>query len=151
VPFICATSDTSPTSQLKVTFLQTSAIEPQRCRPQPRKSDSGVQLTQCRYLRDVGGKRPGETILAKEPAGATISAKRWWHKQSERGRRTERRWMASRKQRPEIGPSAHSVRSSCGTTRAQAQRRHLRAHGRAHMPCSAYYAATWQRELDSLW
>ena len=69
VPFICAISDTSPTSKLNVTFLHTCAIEPQTRRPQPRTTDSGVQLPQRRYLRDVGGKRPGETILAKQPAG----------------------------------------------------------------------------------
>ncbi len=38
-------------------------------RRQPRTTDSGVQLTQRRYLRDVGRKHPGETILAKQPAG----------------------------------------------------------------------------------
>ena len=65
VPFIRAISGTSPTSQLNVTFLQTSATERW---PQPRTTDSGVQLPQCRYLCDVGGKHPGETILAKQPA-----------------------------------------------------------------------------------
>ena len=38
LPFICAISDTSPTSKLNVTFLQTCAIEPQyarRSRGQP--------------------------------------------------------------------------------------------------------------------
>ena len=68
VPFIRAISDTSPTSKLNVTLLQPCATEPQRRRPQPRTTDSGVQLPQRRYLRNVGGKRPSETILAKQPA-----------------------------------------------------------------------------------
>ncbi len=66
MPFIRAISDTSPTSKLNVTFLRTCATER---RPQPRTTDSGVQLPQCRYLRDVGGKHPREAILAKQPAG----------------------------------------------------------------------------------
>jgi hypothetical protein len=65
-PFIRAISDTSPTSKLNVTFLRTCATERW---PQPRSTDSGVQLSQCRHLRDVGGQHPGETILAKQPAG----------------------------------------------------------------------------------
>ena len=69
VPFIRAISDTSPTNQLNVTFLHTCAMEPRRRRPQPRTTDSGVQLPQCGYLRDAGGQRPSETILAKQPAG----------------------------------------------------------------------------------
>jgi hypothetical protein len=52
MPFIRAISDTSPTSQLNVTFLQPCATESW---PQPRATDSGVQLSQCRHLRDVGG------------------------------------------------------------------------------------------------
>ena len=36
MPFIRAISDTSPTSQLNVTFLQTQVIEPLRRRPLPR-------------------------------------------------------------------------------------------------------------------
>ena len=69
VPFIRAISDTSPTRKLNVKFLQARASEPLRRRPQPSTTDSGVQLPQRRHLRDVGGKRPGEPILAKQPAG----------------------------------------------------------------------------------
>ena len=84
MPFIRAISDTSPTSKLNVTFLQTCAMEPQCATSvrtlQPRTTDSGVQLPQRRHLRDVGGKRPGEPILAKQPAGAAIRARRRRHK-----------------------------------------------------------------------
>jgi hypothetical protein len=69
VSFIRAISDASPTSKLKLTLLQTCSIELKSRPQQPRKTDSGVQLAQRPNLRDVGGKRPGETVLAKQPAG----------------------------------------------------------------------------------
>jgi hypothetical protein len=144
-PFIRAISDTSPTSKLNVTFLQRCASEPQRRRPAPRTTDSGVQLPQCQYLRDVGGQHPRKTILSKKPAGPLSEQSRGDTNRASMGQRTYWRWMASRKQRPGTGPSANSVRRFCGATRnkcrAQAQQRHWGAHGRAPGLYSDYYAA----------
>jgi hypothetical protein len=66
--------------------------------------------------------------LHKCKAEAAKTNRAWGH-----GRHTDWRWMASRKQRRGTGPSAHSVRSSCGTTRSErcTEEQTLGAHGRA--------------------
>ena len=48
VPFICAISDTSPTSKLNVTFLQTCTIEPQYAR---RSREQPTAAYNCRSVR----------------------------------------------------------------------------------------------------
>ncbi len=134
MPFIRAISETSPTSKLNVTFLRTCAIDPIRRRPQPRSTDSGVQLPQCRHLRDVGGKHPREAILAKQP-GRPPSV-------SSGGGHNDRAWATYRAamdgiektkagNRPVSEFRVKFLRTTRCERRAGVRRRHWGARGRA--------------------
>ena len=146
-PFIRAISDTSPTSKLNVTFLRTCKIERW---PQLRTTDSGLQLPQCRYLRDVGGKQPGEAILAKQPAGqpsvrsggssnlpsvGDAQIGDGWHREN-KGREPARQRIPC--DVPASSPAANAVEWHNGDTRVRMRR-------------ASHTTQPWQQDDGNLW
>ena len=108
MPFIRAISETSPTSQLYVTFLRTCAIEPNdagHSRGKRTAAYSSRSVGICVMLAgSIPVKRFSPNNLPGRHQGQAAADTK-----TEHGRRTEWQLMASRKQRRGTGPSANSV------------------------------------------
>jgi hypothetical protein len=101
--------------------------------PQPRTTDSGVQLPQRRHLRDVGGKHPSEAILPKQPAGLPLVPSGGGRNRPSMGNVQ----ICDGRHRGKKGWEPARQRIPCDVPAAPPVQRHLREPG----PCCAHLAA----------
>ena len=88
VPFICAISDTSPTSKLNVTFLQTCAIEPQYARRSREQPTAAYNCRSVRICVMLVGSVPVRRFSPNSLPGR--------HQRSGGGTETDRAWATYR-------------------------------------------------------